>query len=166
MSFSQNGGATTRPCNVGMCNQDGPQPGPPVFSGTVGGSLSQDGSVVLNAEAGELESTTRQGPTADLIESDAVSGRLLWSIPLGPASALQNGGCVVLWASANGRDLLTQCGTRQLSITDGKARVIQLAWIFPAANGSSAAGISSGDGPSGFQQSTFYSASLTANFAW
>jgi len=107
-----------------------------VVNGEFDGSFSPDGSVALNSDAGGLDSTP-PGPTADLLETDAVSGRLLWSVPLGPASALQNGSgfCGVLWASANGRDLLTQCGTRQLSIVNGKARVVHLAWLFPGGNG-------------------------------
>jgi hypothetical protein len=132
----------------------------PAVNGAVDGSFSADGSVALNSDAGGLESTP-PGPTADLLETDAVSGRLLWSVPLGPASVLNNAAefCGVLWASANGRDLLTQCGTRQLSIVNGKARVIHLAWIFPAGAGGLLEGQSSDGQP-------IYRGYQIASFAW
>jgi hypothetical protein len=133
----------------------------PAVSGTAVGSFSHDGSVVLNSDAGGLESTTPQGPTADLREYDAVSGRLLWRVPLGPASVLQNAAefCGVLWASANGRDLLTQCGTRQLSIINGKARAVHLAWIFPPGDGGLLEGQSTYGQP-------IYRGYQLASFAW
>jgi hypothetical protein len=108
----------------------------PAVNGATDGAFSPDGSVALNTDAGGLVNNP-PGPTADLLETDAVSGRLLWRVPLGPASVLSNaaGFCGVLWASANGRDLLTQCGTRQLSIVNGKARVVHLAWLLPAGDG-------------------------------
>jgi hypothetical protein len=132
----------------------------PAVNGATDGSFSQDGSVALNTDAGGLVNNP-PGPTADLLETDAVSGRLLWSVPLGPASVLNNGAgfCGVLWASANGRDLLTQCGTRQLSIVNGKARVVHLAWLFPAADG----GIVQGQSPDGQPVVRGYQ---LASFAW
>jgi hypothetical protein len=36
------------------------------------------------------------------------------------------------WASADGRDLLTQCGTRQQEAVNGKITVVKLAWTFLA----------------------------------
>ncbi len=98
------------------------------------GTLSQDGSVTMatvNGQAGRASTTG--GGSADLLEFDAFSGRLVARIPLGPAAAANGPGfCGVLWASANGRDLLTQCGSRQLAITGGKAVRVRLAWTFQA----------------------------------
>jgi hypothetical protein len=132
----------------------------PAVNGEVDGSFSLDGSVALNTDVGGLKSIgAPPGPTSgDLRETDAVSGRLLWSVPLGPYR--QNTYCGVLWASANGRDLLTQCGTRQLSIINGKARVVHLAWMFPAGGSNVISSQSTDGGP------TVYREYSIASFAW
>jgi hypothetical protein len=105
----------------------------PGFAGT----LSQDGSVGMNTIDGAIGITSRPaGKSADLLEYGALTGRLLWAVPLGPASALRGPDfCGVLWASPDGRDLLTQCGTRQLAITDGRATAVRLPWILPSEQG-------------------------------
>jgi hypothetical protein len=40
--------------------------------------------------------------------------------------------CRVLWASANGHEVWTQCGTRQLVIVGGHATRVRLAWLLPS----------------------------------
>jgi hypothetical protein len=59
---------------------------------------------------------------------------VLRKIPIGPASAGPGNGpnfCGVLWASANGHEVWTQCGSRQLEIVGGHATQIRLAWLLP-----------------------------------
>jgi hypothetical protein len=93
----------------------------PVRSGTPG-LLTQDGTVALVA--------SRQADNEFLTESAASSGNLLRKIRIGPAKA-ENGPyyCGVLWASANGADLLTQCGSEQQAITNGHAMRVKLPWL-------------------------------------
>ncbi len=66
-----------------------------------------------------------------LEELSFASGQVLRKIPIGSSSAT-NGPyfCGVLWASANGHEVWTQCGTRQLVIVGGHATKIRLAWLF------------------------------------
>jgi hypothetical protein len=67
-----------------------------------------------------------------LIEYSA-AGKLLRRIVIGPESALDGPHfCGVLWASANGGELLTQCGTRQLKITGSHVTRVRLAWLLPS----------------------------------
>ena len=100
----------------------------------IGGVISQDGSISMNTLEGSLAgSRTGDDETVRLREYSTASGRLLYNIPVGSASALQTQYyCGVLWASANGRDLLTQCGTRQQEVVDGKVTRVKLAWTFLA----------------------------------
>jgi len=108
-----------------------PAPGLHGFSG----SFMQDGSVWTNTAYGALGTVSTNGYSGAtrLLEFSASSGRLLHAIPVGPAGALQSQYfCGVLWASADGRDLLAQCGTRQQAVIDGRASVVRLPWIFPA----------------------------------
>jgi hypothetical protein len=74
-----------------------------------------------------------------VMEVSAASGKVLRKIPIGALSAM-NGPhfCGVLWASANGREVWTQCGTRQLAIVGGRATQIRLAWLLPTNNTSGA----------------------------
>ena len=68
-----------------------------------------------------------------LLEWSSASGKLLRAIPVGPASAAQTQYfCGVLWASPNGCELLTQCGTRQQEVINGKVTVTKLPWTFLA----------------------------------
>jgi hypothetical protein len=105
------------------------------------GTMSADANVNLSA-AQAASSTAQISPggsvggagsgTAVIAESSTATGALLHLIPIGPASALNAPEfCGVLWASADGNDLLTQCGTRQQEVIDGKVTVVRLAWIFP-----------------------------------
>ena len=73
-----------------------------------------------------------------LVEYSAASGKVLRNIPIGSATEGPNF-CGVLWASANGHEVWTQCGTRQLVIVGGHATQIRLAWLLPtnAASGAS-----------------------------
>jgi hypothetical protein len=67
-----------------------------------------------------------------LVEYSAASGKALRSIPVGSSSATYGSYfCGVLWASANGREVWTQCGTRQLVIIGGHATRVRLAWVLP-----------------------------------
>jgi hypothetical protein len=101
----------------------------------ISGTFSLDGSVSMNTINGALQAgrTPAGANFVRLLEYSSASGKLLHAIPIGPASALQSQYfCGVLWASADGRDLLTQCGTRQQEVVDGKATVVRLPWIFLA----------------------------------
>jgi hypothetical protein len=73
------------------------------------------------------------------VEVSAASGKVLRKIPIGPSSATNGPNfCGVLWASANGDEVWTQCGTRQLVIVGGHATQIRLAWLLPTNNTSGA----------------------------
>jgi hypothetical protein len=94
------------------------------FATFAAGAFSQDGNIGMyeGGPAGRV----------DLVEVSAASGKVLRNIPIGPSSAA--GGpyfCGVLWASANGSEVWTQCGTRQLVIVGGHATQIRLAWLMP-----------------------------------
>ena len=98
-----------------------PEPGRPGFSR---GELTADGSMAL---------AVTQSGTAEIVQEFSVAtGRLLRTIPIGSARAQQQGRwfCGVLWASANGRNMLTQCGTRQQAITGGSVTRIRLPLTF------------------------------------
>jgi hypothetical protein len=97
----------------------------PALLGTPG-TLSADGTVLLSV------SQAPTGGTADVVGVSEVTGMRLFAVPIGPGSDLNNSEvCGVLWASANGQDLLTQCGSQQEEIVDGQATVVRLAWKFP-----------------------------------
>jgi hypothetical protein len=67
-----------------------------------------------------------------LVEYSAASGKVLRSIPVGSSSATYGPYfCGVLWASANGREVWTQCGTRQLVVIGGHSTQVRLAWVLP-----------------------------------
>ncbi len=95
-------------------------------------TFTQDGTMALyqGGPAGVL-----------LVEVSAASGKVLRKIPIGPSSAANGTGpyfCGVLWASANGHEIWTQCGTRQLVIVGGHATRIRLAWPLPTNTSSGA----------------------------
>jgi hypothetical protein len=100
----------------------------------ISGTFTQDGSVWTNAFYGALGPVQMRGysGTGRLLEYSSSSGRLLRAITVGQANPLQNEYCGVLWASADGSDLLTQCGSRQQAVIDGRVIVVKLPWIFPA----------------------------------
>jgi hypothetical protein len=100
----------------------------------ISGSFTQDGSVSTNALYGVLGplQTIGYSGTGRLLEYSSSSGRLLHAILVGPTNPLQGQYCGVLWASPDGRDLLTQCGSRQQAVIDGRVSVVRLPWIFPA----------------------------------
>ncbi len=90
-------------------------------------TLTQDGNIGFGLGG------SNRGPVV-LGEYSAASGKVLRNIPIGPASAGPGNGpnfCGVLWASANGHEVWTQCGTRQLVIVGGHASQVQLAWLLP-----------------------------------
>jgi hypothetical protein len=101
------------------------RPGPDL-RGYHSGALTADGSVALNV--------SQSGSAEVLQEFSAGSGALLRTIPIGTARAQQDGPdfCGVLWARADGRDLLTQCGARQQEVANGKVTRVKLAWNFLA----------------------------------
>jgi hypothetical protein len=93
----------------------------------VGGSsetFTQDGNIGMDV--------VNSGSRTLLVEVSAASGKVQRNIPIGLAST-GNGPyfCGVLWASANGHEVWTQCGTRQLAIVGGRATHIRLAWLLP-----------------------------------
>jgi hypothetical protein len=100
-----------------------PDHGLPGFSR---GQLTSDGSVALAVWLSSRAEVVK--------EFSAATGRLLRTIPIGSARPQQQSPyfCGVLWASANGRDLLTQCGTRQQAVTGGTVTRIRLPWRFLA----------------------------------
>lgn len=93
--------------------------------GGPGDTFTQDGNVGMYF----VNSLGR----AVVVEYSARSGKVLWKIPAGSSSA-EDGAhyCGVLWASANGHELWTQCGTRQLVVVGGHATQVRLAWLMPA----------------------------------
>jgi hypothetical protein len=98
----------------------------PAVRGYDRGALTTDGSIAL--------AVTQSGTAEVVQEFSAASGRLLRTVPIGSARALQQEPefCGVLWASANGRSLLTQCGTVQQAVSNGKVTPIRLPWRFLA----------------------------------
>ena len=86
----------------------------------------EDGSVALTM--------VRSGSAEVLREFSARSGTLMRTIPIGTAQAQRDSPdfCGVLWASADGSDLLTQCGSRQQEVVTGKVTRVKLAWNFLA----------------------------------
>ena len=111
----------------------------PAGSSLLGDSRPYAGGSSENFEAGDLTQdgnigmgTVNSRGRALLVEYAAASGKVLRKIPIGSAGAEQGPYfCGVLWASANGREVWTQCGTRQLVIVGGHATHIRLAWLLP-----------------------------------
>jgi hypothetical protein len=96
------------------------------FATFAAGSFSQDGNIgmYLSGPAGRVV----------LVQASAASGKVLRKISIGSATAANGNGpyfCGVLWASANGHEVWTQCGTRQLVIVGGHATRVRLAWLLP-----------------------------------
>lgn len=88
-------------------------------------NLTSDGATVLAVTAGAKE--------IELEEISAHSGKVLTTVPIGPASALQTMYvCGVLWASPTGTSAITQCGDKQQLLVNGKATPTRLAWVIPA----------------------------------
>jgi hypothetical protein len=78
-------------------------------------SLSADGTKVLAVRAGKNEVVVQ--------EVDRRSGKAIYSVPIGPASALNTPYyCGVLWASPAGIDMITQCGRQQELVVNGHPR--------------------------------------------
>jgi hypothetical protein len=92
-------------------------------------SFTQDGNIGIDlALSGPGQPVGR----VLLVEVSAASGKVLRQIPIGPSSATNGPNlCGVLWASANGHEVWTQCGTTQLVIVGGHATQIRLAWLLP-----------------------------------
>jgi hypothetical protein len=88
-------------------------------------SLTADGTKIIAVSAGSSQVAVE--------ELDARTGQLVYSVPIGPASALATPYyCGVLWASLNGSGLITQCGREQELITDGRVTTIRLAQLILA----------------------------------
>jgi hypothetical protein len=105
------------------------------FATFAAGAFTQDGNIGMDA-------LLNRGRVL-LAEYSATSGKVLRNIPIGSSSE-SNGPyfCGVLWASANGHEVWTQCGTRQLAIVGGHATRIRLAWLLPTDTASAAGVIS------------------------
>jgi hypothetical protein len=89
-------------------------------------TLTQNGNIGMNAVAGS-------GDRALLKEYSAASNKVLRTILIGSVSAASGPYfCGVLWASANGHEVWSQCGTRQERIVGGHATQVRLAWLLPA----------------------------------
>ncbi|MGB6456008.1 MAG: hypothetical protein WBH47_16170 [Streptosporangiaceae bacterium] len=89
------------------------------------GDFSQDGSIGMDTVVGNAG-------RAFLVEYSAASGKVLRSIPIGPAGVCgEEYFCGVLWASPNGHEVWTQFGTRQAVIVGGHATQVKLAWLLP-----------------------------------
>lgn len=112
------------------------------------GSLTGDSTVTVNsADAGQDGQVTADGSTVlavgcqslncapggnvALEHYSAASGQLLESVPLGsqPTNATQF--CGVLWASADGGEVLAQCGTTQEWVAGGRAIPVHLSLKVP-----------------------------------
>jgi hypothetical protein len=88
-------------------------------------SLSADGTKVLAVRAGKNEVVVQ--------EVDRRSGKAIYSVPIGPASALNTPYyCGVLWASPAGIDMITQCGRQQELVVNGHPSRTRLAQTIPA----------------------------------
>jgi len=108
------------------------------------GTMTPDANLNLSAAVGPSPANqvtpgswaaSQPSGMASVAESSTATGQLVRWIPLGPASALNASEyCGVLWASADGRDLLTQCGNRQQEVVNGQVTVVRLAWIFPTSD--------------------------------
>jgi len=105
------------------------------------GTLSADGSMSISAAQASNPATQvtsggsvgiQGGGKATITEYSSATGEAVYVVPIGAASDITGAHyCGVLWASADGRDLLTQCGTKQEEVVDGKVTAVRLAWIFP-----------------------------------
>jgi hypothetical protein len=116
---------TTTPFPPGSSLRADSRPYPGGSAGTFeAGDFTQDGSMAIGA-------VNNRGRLL-LVEVSATSGKVLRYIPIGSASAEEGqyfSG--VLWASANGHEIWTQCGTTQLVIVGGHTTQIRLAWLLP-----------------------------------
>lgn len=81
---------------------------------------------------------TQRGAAMMVREYSTATGRVLRTIPIGPASG-QDGTyfCGVLWSGSDGSDLLTRCQTgrqevRQQQVVRGKITPATLARLWPA----------------------------------
>ncbi len=103
------------------------------------GSLTGDSALTVNsADAGQGGQVTADGSTVlavgqehgkdTLEEFSAASGQLQDSIPLADATIQF---CGVLWASADGSEVLTQCGTTQAWVAGGQAIGVKLGVTIP-----------------------------------
>lgn len=108
------------------------RPGP-AAAGGFPGSFTQDGNMAVVAGPAKLLADGQLGGNELLTEYSPASGKQLRKIPIGLASA-NNGPyfCGVLWASANGNEVFTQCGTEQLMIAGSHVTRIRLAWLLPS----------------------------------
>jgi hypothetical protein len=91
------------------------------------------GTAQLSADGSAEMEVDQDGGAAVLREYSVSTGKLLHAITIGTSGALTQAGnlCGVLWASANGADLLTQCGQRQLEIIDGQVTSSRFAVMVP-----------------------------------
>ncbi len=111
---------TTTPFPAGSSLQADSRP----YVGGAAESFTQDGNIGV--------AFSRSRGRVILVEYSAPSGKVLRSIPVGSSSASYGPYfCGVLWASANGHEVWTQCGTRQLVIIGGHATQVRLAWVLP-----------------------------------
>ncbi len=100
------------------------------------GSFTQDGNLSAVASIDRLVDGQPAGPEL-LIEYSVTSGKVLRKIPIGQSSDTNGPDfCGVLWASANGGEVWTQCGTRQLIIAGSHVTQVRLAWVLPSNPGS------------------------------
>jgi hypothetical protein len=92
-------------------------------------SFTQDGNIGIDwASSGPGQ----PAGSVLLVEVSTASGKVLRKIPIGPSSSTDGPHfCGVLWASANGQEIWTQCGTTQLVIVGGHATQLRLAWLLP-----------------------------------
>jgi hypothetical protein len=108
------------------------------------GTMTPDANLNLSAAEAPAPTTettpgswaaSQPSGMASVAESSTATGALVRWIPLGPASALTPSSyCGVLWTSPDGSDLLTQCGTTQQEVVNGKVTAVRLAWTFPTSS--------------------------------
>jgi hypothetical protein len=97
----------------------------PRLSRYAGAQLTTDGATAIEVE--------QAGNAVILSEYAVATGRLLHAVTIGTAAALNQSAdaCGVLWASPGGADLLTQCGSQQLEIIDGRVTSSRFAAVVP-----------------------------------
>jgi hypothetical protein len=104
-----------------------------VAASTLDARLQRFARAQLSADGSAAIEVGQDGSAAVLTEYSVSTGRLLHAVTIGTGGALTQSPnvCGVLWASANGADLLTQCGTRQFEIIDGRATSSRFAAEIP-----------------------------------
>ncbi len=102
------------------------------------GSFTQDGNMWVEAAFARLSPDGQAEGDEYLQEFSAATDKQLLKFPIGLASELNGPDfCGVLWTSANGDEVLAQCGTKQVEVVGSHVSKVRLAWILPDNPGAS-----------------------------